>query len=331
MLDLMPWSLGPVLRGVYLRQIKSAPGSWGHLLDELERHEAVANVVSSFVGAAAPRIERLAQDGSSSGFVSTHPFASQALGSLRAAGRLRVPAVTYLTDMSVHRLWVHPGVDLHLALHELPAAAAKRHAAGAVQVVQPAVPSRFSAADRSPRQRLRLRSALGLPGGARLALVTGGAYGIGDLEHAAMDVAATGVATPLVMCGHNQQLRRRLQRHDGIVALGWVDDVVGFLGGVDVVIQNAGGFTSLESLATGVPVLTYRCLPGHGEANAAVLERAGLVPWLRGVEELSASLVRAGAPQPNDLAAPSVSPPDVATAIIDLVGRERRTPDLVPA
>ena len=35
------------------------------------------------------------------------------------------PVVTYLTDASVHRLWVHPAVDLHLAIHELTAQQAR--------------------------------------------------------------------------------------------------------------------------------------------------------------------------------------------------------------
>ena len=72
--------------------------------------------------------------------VSTHPFASQALGELRAQGDLRVPVVTYLTDMSVHRAWVHPAVDVHLALHELPARQAEDLGAQLTRVVRPAVP-----------------------------------------------------------------------------------------------------------------------------------------------------------------------------------------------
>jgi UDP-N-acetylglucosamine:LPS N-acetylglucosamine transferase len=54
----------------------------------------------------------------------------------------------------------------------------------------------------------------------------------------------------------------------------------------DLVIQNSGGLTSLEARQVGLPVITYRCLPGHGHTNARALERAGWAPWARDLEDL---------------------------------------------
>ncbi len=62
---------------------------------------------------------------------------------------------------------------------------------------------------------------------------------------------------------------------------------------MDVVVQNAGGFTSQQAIAAGVPLLSYRCLPGHGETNAAALEQAGLAHWVRDPAGLRAALDRA--------------------------------------
>jgi hypothetical protein len=76
----------------------------------------------------------------------------------------------------------------------------------------------------------------------------------------------------------------------------------------DCVVQNAGGFSSLEALASGQPVMTYRPLPGHGVANSLNLERAGLIPWARTTEELRRMLVDAlHAPHRNRL--PLDAPP----------------------
>ncbi|MFD0516659.1 glycosyltransferase family protein [Paractinoplanes durhamensis] len=77
------------------------------------------------------------------------------------------------------------------------------------------------------------------------------------------------------------------------IALGWIDDMAGLLRAVDLVVHNAGGLTSMEALAAGVPVVSYRCLPGHGTANAAVLERIGLSAWPRTPAELR-EVLRAG-------------------------------------
>jgi UDP-N-acetylglucosamine:LPS N-acetylglucosamine transferase len=269
------------------------PATWSWLLRVLETHPAATRGVVRALGAADAGLLSLAADRPEL-IVSTHPFASQALGALRAAGRLDVPVATYLTDMSVHPLWVHPSVDLHLALHDLPAAEAGRRGAGRTTVVRPAVPDvpvPGSAAT------LPARRALGLPADEPLVLVVGGSCGIGDLERTAREVAATGLAVPVVLCGRNDRLRARVAAGGHAVALGWVDDVPALLGAVDAVVQNAGGFTSLETLAAGVPVLSYRCIAGHGQTNARTLDAAGLVPWARSRPELSpllAGLLLAG-------------------------------------
>jgi UDP-N-acetylglucosamine:LPS N-acetylglucosamine transferase len=192
------------------------------------------------------------------------------------------------------------------------------------------VPPEFESRRPSSRQRGGARSSLSPLTQTPTALLVGGAYGIGRLEEAALEVGASGVATPVVLCGRNDRLRRRLARR-GVLSLGWVDDVASLLASVDVVIQNAGGFTSLEALAAGVPVVTYRCIPGHGAANAAALDSAGLVPWLLDVDELPEGLVRALESGPRALPTESGLLPDAAAAIIDLMVPTHLTSRPMPA
>lgn len=287
--DLMPKPLGRTLRAAFLQHVQRAPSSYGWLVRYSQQHGSVNAVIARGMECAHPALRRLAAD-QPAAIISTHPLASQALGELRARGRLRIPVTTYLTDMSVHRVLVHSGVDLHLALHQLPAQQAVGLGAGHTRVVQAAQPGTFSPG----RSQAASRLALGLPLDQRLVLVTGGSCGIGDLEHSADDIAATGVATPVVLCGHNERLRRRVQSAGSpSIALGWVDDMALVLGAVDAVVQNSGGFISLETLAAGLPILTYRCLPGHGETNADALERAGLVVWIKTRAGLREGLNRA--------------------------------------
>jgi len=285
--DLFPARIGRLLRSAYLKQLEVSPRSWGLLLRHLQPGSTLHRAATRALGITARRL--LSATAGADLIVSTHPFASQALGRLRAGQRLTTPVVTYLTDLSVHSLWVHRGVDLHLALHEVAARQA-REWGGRATVIEPLVPYAVPAglADRAD-----YRVAWGLEPDSRIALVVGGSLGIGDLAATAADIAASGLAVPVVLCGRNEALRARLAHLDGVVALGWRSDLAGLMQASDCVVQNAGGFTSLEALATGVPVLTYRCIPGHGLTNAAALEEAGLVPWARDVAALSTLLSRA--------------------------------------
>jgi UDP-N-acetylglucosamine:LPS N-acetylglucosamine transferase len=284
--DLLPAGLGLALRRAYRAQLTSLDATWGWLLGAADRPGALSDAAVRVAALAGPRILR-AVTPDTVAVVSTYPMASQALGELRAGGELPVPVLTYLTDMSVHRLWVAPGVDAHLAIHPVAAAQARRWDARRVAVTAPLVSSRFvPAGDGASRAAARAR--LGLPAG-RLALIVTGSWGVGDFDHTVRDVDDIGGWTAVVACGGNERARRRLADR-GVVALGWVHDMPALLHACDVVVQNAGGLTSLEALACRRPVVTYRCLPGHGRMNAAALHESGWVPWLRTPAELEAVL-----------------------------------------
>lgn len=313
--DLMPGPLGRGLRAGYLRQIQSAPATWRWLLRCIENQDGVARFIArSLESTAGPLID--IASARPAAIISTHPFASQALGQLRADGRLDVPVVTYLTDMSVHRLWVHPSVDLHLAIHARPAEEARALGAGSTRVICPAVPEAFCALRESAPSQADCRRSLGLPLDERLVLVTGGACGIGELEQSAADIASTGVAVPVVLCGRNQRLLRRVRSNRSAIALGWTDNVPLVLGAMDGVVQNSGGFTSLETLAAGVPIVTYRCIAGHGETNARALDEARLVPWIRETVDLASGLSSAlSASTGGRLSSVGLGRPDVVEAV----------------
>ncbi len=293
-IDLLPPLVGPLGRKTYQTMITSVPAGWDLLLSRLGGHEVGASRLGSSTGRMAAMANRRllrAIGTDADAVVSVYPLASQALGQLRAAGRLPVPVMTFLTDMSVHPLWVHPGVDAHLALHDIAAEQARGLGGRGVQVVAPAVRSAFAPVAAADRRALRVR--FGLPDSTSLALVVAGSWGVGEIEQAVMDIAATGLAVPIVACGQNASLRARIANTGIGIPLGWVSDMPALINACDIVVQNAGGLTSLEAMATGVPVITYRCLAGHGRTNADALDRAGWVPWIREPADLVTALQRA--------------------------------------
>ena len=305
--DLYPPGLGGLLRRVYFLQLRTVPASWRWLLGRLEGEGSRLNTAARLVSQVGGRRTRARAATGYLAVVSTHPLASQMLGQLRRRDRLRTPVMTYLTDASVHGLWVHERVDLHLAIHAVAAKAALDHGARLVEVVQPAVRHGFDhPADRgldhatdggfdhpTETRRAQARAQHGLPATGALVLITGGSEGVVELVEAASDIREHGGGVPVVLCGRNDSLRRRLEDEPGVLALGWVQDMTSLYAAVDVVVQNAGGSTSLEALAARRPVLSYRCIPGHGETNAAALADAGLAPWARDREDLDRLLAAA--------------------------------------
>ncbi|MBW8799052.1 MAG: glycosyltransferase [Streptomyces sp.] len=283
LLDLLPARTGRVVRDGYHRMLVRAPWVYQRIYSSTERAGGGGPLARALLRTAEDRMLR-ALPADTGAVVSTYPGASRVLGRLRLAGRLDVPVFTYLTDFSVHPLWVADGVDVHLAAHAVPAAQARALGAGDVRVGGPVVDPRFRPAQAGERSAARAR--FGLPATAPLALLVAGSWGVGPVRQVALELQGCGAAVPVVVCGRNEALARQL-REDGIEhAFGWVDDMPGLMHAADVLVQNAGGLTSLEAFAAGLPVASYRCIPGHGPANAAALDEAGVAAWIQDAAEL---------------------------------------------
>ncbi|NMO53724.1 glycosyltransferase [Actinoplanes sp. TBRC 11911] len=283
-LDMLPAGLGLRLRSLYASQLHTFPQSWAHVLTVAGRPRVASGAAGLSVRLAASRmLAAIPLDASA--VVSTYPLATQVLGRLRSTERLPMPVAAVMTDPWVHPLCVAGGVDVHLAPGR-PIAAQVHRLGGPAVAVAPLVRPAFQPVS-GPGERAAARHRLGLPVDERLAVVVAGSWGVGDVAATARDITASGVAVPVVVCGRNERLHRRLDRTSDAIVFGWVDTMPDLLRAADVVVHNAGGLSSAEAMASGVPVISYRCLPGHGVANAAALEDADVSPWPQTVAELT--------------------------------------------
>ncbi|MEO3743365.1 glycosyltransferase [Plantactinospora sp. B5E13] len=287
--DIFPWGLGRLLRGTYHGMLSRLPWIYGLLFSIGGNFSRAAPITRTLLRPVWPRVLR-ALPPNTRAVVSTYPVVSQIVGPLRREGRLAVPVITYLTDFAVNPIWVSPGIDVHCAAHVTTRAEARALGAGEVRVAGRMVSAAFRPGDEQDRRRAREK--LGLPLDARLALLVAGSWGVGAVARTAAEIAATGVAVPVVVCGRNAALYRRLRRRGTGYVFGWVDDMPALLRAADVLVENAGGLTALEAMACGLPVATYRPIPGHGRANAATMARAGVTTWVRRRVDLGPTLLR---------------------------------------
>lgn len=274
-LDKAPWSYEALYRVFFRLRSLHGPLSW---LTTLLSSRHVRRHISR-VGATA--------------VVTTYPLASLVLGRERRCGRIRVPTATFVTDFGVHPLWVHPGVDANLCVHPQAAAAAAAATGKPSSAPGPLVPERFFS---GLPGRDAARAKLGIPSGSAAILVVAGSWGVGDLQSTFTDLMEDGRYFPVVVCGSNEELRSNLASRataDRALVLGWTDQMPALMAACDVLLQNAGGLTCMEAFAAGLPVLTYRPIPGHGIENAVAMDQAGVAPYVRGPEELIPALERA--------------------------------------
>ncbi|MGN6188918.1 MAG: MGDG synthase family glycosyltransferase [Conexibacter sp.] len=227
--------------------------------------------------------------------VSTYPGATEVYGRLRLQGRLGVPLVSAITDLSALRWWSHPGVDLHLITHpeseeEVRAIAGPRTRIVAARGMND---PRFAA----PPSRAEGRRTLGLPAEGKLVVVSGGGWGVGDVEGAVAAALALDGTHVVVMCGRNEALRRALAVRFGRVArvtlLGFTTEVPALFAGADALVHSTAGLTVLEAWSVGCPVISYGWGRGHIRANNRAFARFGIAAVARSRDELAGALRQA--------------------------------------
>lgn len=241
---------------------------------------------------ALPGLRRLVERLRPDVVVSTYHLAALAVARLREQGVLRCPALTFITTFSVHNLWTHPGADLNLCISDDAARDAARRSGRPAAVCGPVVRTEFAASPAPPGE---VRSRFGIPVDTPVALVVAGSLGMGPVERAVTAIAATGWV-PVIVCGRNDELRRRCEllcsTLSAGVVLGWVDDMAGLMGAADVLVENAGGLSSKEALRCGLPVVTFHPIAGHGRDDAQALARLGLTDIVGDAQSLAGTLQR---------------------------------------
>jgi UDP-N-acetylglucosamine:LPS N-acetylglucosamine transferase len=221
--------------------------------------------------------------------VSTYDLASQALGRLAGRGEIHAPIVTLVVDPGAHPYWVSPHVTRHLVLTALTGEQLRAYGAHGVDVVRPVLRADFDV----PPARDVARARLGLPAAARIALVTAGSWAVGGVEATVRLLAEDRGLLVLALCGHDEQLGARLRGMQRVRPVPWTPEAPTYLAAADVVVDNAGGLTCWEALASSTPVLLFRPLAGHGRFNAATLDAAGLARWVQRDDELVPAVAEA--------------------------------------
>jgi diacylglycerol O-acyltransferase len=266
-------------RWAYGFQLKAAPWSYEMFYDRLSRSDRFAGKAKSAIGAFfGRRLAKVIAGRQPDLVISTYPFGSAALDWMREKRGFSTLIVTYCPAFHVHPLWVYPRIDLHFVMYDTAGEHARMQ--GFEETMRlGAAPVRkgFGAMSRA-----EAREFLELPSDAFVVLMTGGAWGLGDI---APGVEALLKMEPPVhvvaVCGKNTALEAELRAaaasSDGrLIVYGYVSTMPELMSASNVVVTNGAGVTVLEALCTPRPVVAFAPLAGHGTASTTEMVRRDL-------------------------------------------------------
>jgi processive 1,2-diacylglycerol beta-glucosyltransferase len=220
--------------------------------------------------------------------VSTYPVITVVLARLRHTGAVRCPTVATITDLTGLFFWAQPGIDTHLVCYGESVPTVERIAGqGSARLVHPLISAEFL----TPRCPLEARHALGLPERGRMAIVSGGGWGVGDIEGAVRALCRVPeLASVVCLAGRSEQLAGKLREsfadEPRVRVYSFTDKMPELLAAADVLVHSTGGVTCLEAKAAGVPVISYGLPVGHASLNTRAMAELKLLRMANNVKEL---------------------------------------------
>jgi UDP-N-acetylglucosamine:LPS N-acetylglucosamine transferase len=220
--------------------------------------------------------------------VSTYPAVTVVLARLRRTRRVHCPTVATITDLTGLFFWAQPGIDTHLVMYGESLDSVERIAGeGSAHLVRPLISSEFL----DERSQAASRRGLDLPVDGRLVVVSGGGWGVGDVQGAVREIASIPDVSAIVcLAGRNEQLHKRLtddfSDESRVRVYGFTDRMPEILAAADTLVHSTGGVTCLEAKATGTPVVSYGLPVGHARLNTRAMADLGLLRLANNTREL---------------------------------------------
>ena len=244
-----------------------------------------------------------------------------------------------VTDFTVHRWLLCPGVDAYFLADEKLFPQVCGHTDGQKASPEPAarygllqsgnerdgsgtrerweeaglyafgIPVRaaFACQKESANTRKEVRARFGWDEDAFVCLFAGGGAGMLPMEELLQQLrhADLEMVHVVAVTGHNEPLRRKLTEREAsfwnsrLAVLGFTDEMPQLMQAADIVITKAGGVSLAECLACGTEFVIYQPLPGQEQANAAFVQKEYAIKVAVNANELADRLRQAAAVSPS--------------------------------
>jgi processive 1,2-diacylglycerol beta-glucosyltransferase len=281
--------LKPVVEDGYRVQLRFLPWTYTlvyGLLNHVRPARAVATRLLCWFGSRP--LARSIAEYEPDVVVSTYPAVTVVLARLRRTGEVTCPTVATITDLTGLFFWAQPGIDMHMVMYGESLASVEQIAGrDSVRLVQPLISGEFLKR-RAPGEA---RRALGLSEEGRMVVVSGGGWGVGDVEGAVREFIRVPEASSIIcLAGRNEQLAAKLKRtfssEPRVRVYGFTDRMPELLAAADVLVHSTGGVTCLEAMAAGTPVVSYGLPVGHARVNTRAMAALDIVRLANDTNEL---------------------------------------------
>ena len=270
----------------YIAMIRRAPQLMGVLYDRTDRpwHHSRRRLALDRLN-TGPMI-RLLKRAQPDLCVATHFLPAEIIAWLIARKKLRARNAIVVTDYDVHAIWLCRTVDRYYVAIEEAAEYLAHVGVPREKLLVTGIP--IDPLFAAPVDRDEARKHLGLDPAATVILISAGGYGIGPVEQLVQDLLALQKPWQVAaIAGKSEKTRKRLEElaktagtlpggASKLCAIGFTVEMDKYMAAADLMVGKAGGLTTSEALARGLPMALIEPIPGQEERNADHLLEAGV-------------------------------------------------------
>ncbi len=266
----------------YLELVDKAPDLLGWVYDRLDIPWKSNRLQQAFEQANLVPFVRLLGRLRPDWALCTHFLPAGIIAWLRRHRRLQVPLAVVVTDFDVHALWLLRAVEHYFVAREEAAVYLERTGVPPERISATGIP--VDPVFAAPMDRLEARRCHGLDPTLPTLLLSVGGFGLHGAARILEALLAIRQPVQIVaVAGARAEVRARLQRvaagappRHRVQVLGFTTAMDELMAAADLLVGKAGGLTSSEALARGLPLLIVNPTPGQEERNSDHLLEAGV-------------------------------------------------------
>jgi processive 1,2-diacylglycerol beta-glucosyltransferase len=197
---------------------------------------------------------------------------------------------TVITDYCLHSTWVHPEIDRYYAATEDVKQKIMASGVPCDKVYVSGIPIRKAFETEQSKSQLLRKYNLN-PQAKRLLIMAGAQGVVKNIKWIAAQLLEQSDIELVIVCGKNEQLYNQLHKlqlryHNQLKLFGYMEDVHELYELADIMITKPGGITLSETIATKLPTILYRPVPGQEKENSLYFCKIGASITVRDKESI---------------------------------------------
>lgn len=237
-----------------------------------------------------PDIVPLINSGKPDLIITTHPFVTNVLGTLKEHHAFDVPVLSIVTDYKIHTLYLKKMIDAYVVGSDYTKQTMVDKGV-AEEIIYPyGIPIRQTFLKNNHLERKETANVAGT------ILLMAGSLGSKQMEKAFSSLLKVKEKIRIiVVCGNNEKIEKDIKNlyaqetdDEKIVEIhGFVNNVSELMDESDAIISKPGGLTTTEAIVKNIPMIIPFYYPGQEEENADYLVDGGMAIKVDKIKDLT--------------------------------------------